>query len=379
MSTKAEYLRPEAVVEHVDITRYPEIADLVAAMGRMSFQARNLHRAVEIYDAMLSDPDCTVILCLAGSLVSAGLRRILVEAIRSRMVDVVVSTGAILVDQDFFEALGFRHYQGSPRADDEQLRQLMIDRIYDTYIDEEELRVCDHTIAEIADSLEPGVYSSREFLAAMARYLQQRGLGEDSIVRTAYECAVPLFVPAFSDCSAGFGLVLHQYRAGARHVAIDSVKDFRELTFLKIHARQTGLVMVGGGVPNRELTFLKIHARQTGLVMVGGGVPKNFAQDIVVAAEVLGVEVPMHAYAIQVTVADERDGGLSGSTLREASSWGKVSAQREQMVFAEATLALPLLFGAVYHRGSWRQRTQRRWAEALEKPEFFTLPVAQAV
>jgi deoxyhypusine synthase len=231
----------------------------------------------------------------------------------------------------------------------------MIDRIYDTYIDEEELRVCDHTIAEIADSLEPGVYSSREFLAAMARYLQQRGLGEDSIVRTAYECGVPLFVPAFSDCSAGFGLVLHQYRAGARHVAIDSVKDFR------------------------ELTFLKIHARQTGLVMVGGGVPKNFAQDIVVAAEVLGVEVPMHAYAIQVTVADERDGGLSGSTLREASSWGKVSAQREQMVFAEATLALPLLFGAVYHRGSWRQRTQRRWAEALEKPEFFTLPVAQAV
>lgn len=355
MSTKAEYLRPEAVVEHVDITRYPEIADLVAAMGRMSFQARNLHRAVEIYDAMLSDPDCTVILCLAGSLVSAGLRRILVEAIRSRMVDVVVSTGAILVDQDFFEALGFRHYQGSPRADDEQLRQLMIDRIYDTYIDEEELRVCDHTIAEIADSLEPGVYSSREFLAAMARYLQQRGLGEDSIVCTAYECGVPLFVPAFSDCSAGFGLVLHQYRAGARHVAIDSVKDFR------------------------ELTFLKIHARQTGLVMVGGGVPKNFAQDIVVAAEVLGVEVPMHAYAIQVTVADERDGGLSGSTLREASSWGKVSAQREQMVFAEATLALPLLFGAVYHRGSWRQRTQRRWAEALEKPEFFTLPVAQAV
>lgn len=339
MPHKREYLRPDAVVEHIDVTRYPDIAPLVEAMGKMAFQARNLHRAAQIYELMLRDERCTVILCLAGSLVSAGLRRVIVDAIRYRMVDVIVSTGAIIVDQDFFEALGFRHYQGSPQVDDEELHQLMIDRIYDTFIDEEELRVCDHTIAELAERLPAGVYSSREFIAAMGRYLQERGLGEDSIVRTAYEHGVPIFVPAFSDCSAGFGLVLHQTRHPERHVAIDSVKDFR------------------------ELTQLKIHAGETGLVMVGGGVPKNFAQDVVVAADILGQAVPMHKYAVQITVADERDGGLSGSTLREANSWGKVAATNEQMVFCEATIALPLLVGFVYHRGAWRQRSERRWGD----------------
>ncbi len=352
MANKSQYLRPEAVVEHIDIRRYPDIVPLVEAMGKMSFQARNLARAAAIYEKMLQDPECTIILCLAGSLVSAGLRQVVVEAIRCRMVDVIVSTGAIVVDQDFFEALGFRHYQGSPRVDDEELRELMIDRIYDTFIDEEELRVCDQTVAEIADELleksralhreaQAGQYvlSSREFLAAMGWWLSERGLGEDSVLRTAYEHGVPIFVPAFSDCSAGFGLVLHQQRHPEFHVAIDSVRDFR------------------------ELTMLKIQARQTGLVMVGGGVPKNFAQDVVVAADILGAAVPMHRYAVQITVADERDGGLSGSTLREASSWGKVAGTDEQMVFCEATIAFPLLVGYVYHRRSWEQRPARRWAE----------------
>jgi deoxyhypusine synthase len=345
MAGKSQYLSDDAVVEHLDITRYPDIAPLVEAMGRMAFQARNLYRAARIYEQMLQDESCTVILCLAGSLVSAGLKRVIVDALRFRMVDVVVSTGAIIVDQDFFEALGFRHYQGSPRVDDEELRELGIDRIYDTFISEAELRVCDHTIAEIAERLPAGVYSSREFIAAMGQYLVERGMGQDSIVRTAYELDVPIFVPAFSDCSAGFGLVLHQYRNPERHVSIDSVKDFR------------------------ELTLLKIHAGETGLVMVGGGVPKNFAQDVVVAADVLGKAVPMHKYAVQITVADERDGGLSGSTLREATSWGKVAGGQEQMVFSEATLALPLLVGYVYHRGVWRQRPLRRWSRLFAEGE----------
>jgi deoxyhypusine synthase len=94
--------------------------------------------------------------------------------------------------------------------------------------------------------------------------------------------------------------------------------------------------------------------------MIGGGVPKNFAQDIVVAAELLGQEAPMHKYAIQITVADERDGALSGSTLREASSWGKVSTTFEQMVYCEATIALPLLASYAYHKGGWKKREARK-------------------
>jgi deoxyhypusine synthase len=100
--------------------------------------------------------------------------------------------------------------------------------------------------------------------------------------------------------------------------------------------------------------------------MMGGGVPKNFAQDIVVAADILGTEAPMHKYAIQITVADVRDGALSSSTLKEASSWGKVDTTYEQMVYSEATLALPLLAGYAYHKQAYTARRERRWSRLLE-------------
>jgi deoxyhypusine synthase len=328
-------------VEGIDPTAFNAVP-LVDAMGRTAFQARNLARAGEIYDRMLGDRGCTIILCLAGSLVSAGLGRTISVLLEHDMADAVVATGANIVDQDFFEALGFRHYVGSPAADDDVLRDLHIDRIYDTFIDEDELRICDHTVAEIADDLPPRPYSSREFIREMGRWLVERGKGAGSITRLAYEKAVPIFCPAFSDSSAGFGLVYHQWQRPDRHVAIDSVQDFL------------------------ELTKIKVASRETGLVMVGGGVPKNFAQDVVVAADVLGVDAPMHKYAVQITVADERDGGLSGSTLKEASSWGKVAQGLEQMVFAEATLALPLLVSYAYHKGSWKGRAAKRLNETLD-------------
>lgn len=335
-------------IRHIDPKSFDAVP-IVEAMAHMSYQARNLARAAKIYDRMLADQDCTIILCLAGSLINAGLKLCIVDLLRYNMVDVVVATGANIVDQDFFEALGFKHYIGSPDVDDNELRELHIDRIYDTFIDEDELRICDHTVAEIADGLSPGVYSSREFVREMGRYLVERGLGEDSIVRVAYEKAIPIFIPAFSDCSAGFGLVLHQWRRPEKHVAIDSVKDFL------------------------ELTKIKIKSKETGLVMVGGGVPKNFAQDVTVAADVLGFSVPMHKYAIQITTADVRDGGLSGSTLKEASSWGKVAQGFSEMVWAEATLVFPLLVSYVYHKGTWKAREEKRLSAWLDQPT--TLPV----
>ncbi|MFN3306382.1 MAG: 1,9-bis(guanidino)-5-aza-nonane synthase [Candidatus Kapaibacteriota bacterium] len=333
---KEDYLKADRVIEHFDITNHNTVA-LLESMGKMAFQARNLHRAAKIYDMMLKDKHCTIIITLAGSLFSAGLKKIVVDLIRNNMVDVIVSTGAIIVDQDFFEALGFRHYQGTPFVDDNELRELMIDRIYDTYIDEEQLRVCDMTIAEIASKIEPRPYSSREFIIEMGKYLVENNKGEDSVVRNAYESGVPIFVPAFSDCSAGFGLVYHQFHSNGATVSIDSVKDFL------------------------ELTKIKIKAVETGIIMIGGGVPKNFTQDVVVACDILGEEAPMHKYAIQITVADERDGGLSGSTLKEASSWGKVETTFEQMVFSEATIAFPLLASYAYHKNKDSNRERRRY------------------
>ncbi len=335
MNQKKDFL--DKKVQHINIADL-NISTLIDAMQHTAFQARNLARAGQIYHQMLEDKECGVIFCLAGSLVSAGMKNIIVDLIKNRMIDAIVSTGANIVDQDFFEALGFSHYQGTPLHNDNHLRELAIDRIYDTLIDEDELRICDNTILEIANDIQPGAYSSRQFIEEMAKYLIANGKGEDSIIRQAYQHQVPIFVPAFSDCSAGFGLVMHQHQRPNAHVQIDSVKDFR------------------------ELTQLKIHSGDTGLLMMGGGVPKNFAQDIVVAAEMLQEEVSMHKYAIQVTVADERDGALSGSTLKEACSWGKVDMTYEQMVFCEATIALPLLAAYAYQKGAWKNREARHFS-----------------
>lgn len=338
MANRNDFLLKDKIVEHIDIKKH-NVIDLVDAMGKTAFQARNLNRAANIYNMMLEDKNCSVILCMAGSLFSAGLKKMVVDLIENNMVDAIVSTGAVIVDQDFFEALGAKHYQGTQFSDDNELRELMIDRIYDTYIDEEELRVCDMTIAEICNSVEPRPYSSREFIAEMGKFLVENNRGEGSVVRTAYEKGVPIFVPAFSDCSAGFGFVHHQFHNPEKHASIDSAKDFL------------------------ELTQVKIKAKETGLLMLGGGVPKNFAQDVVVAADILEIEAPMHKYAVQITVADERDGGLSGSTLREASSWGKVETTYEQMVFSEATIAAPLITGYAYHKGAWKNRSEKRFAD----------------
>lgn len=322
------------VVEHIDIKAVNAV-EMIEAMKKMSFSARDLANAADIYDRMLKEKKCAVILTLAGSTSAAGCMQVYVDLVKNNMVDVIVATGASIVDMDFFEALGFKHYQGTPFVDDKLLRSLYIDRIYDTYISEDDLQHCDKTIKKIADSLPPRPYSSREFIAEMGRYLTKNAKKKDSLVQAAYENNVPIFCPAFSDSSAGFGLVLHQIERPDNHLSIDSVKDFR------------------------ELTELKIQAGTTGLLMIGGGVPKNFAQDTVVCAEIMGHEVPMHKYAVQITVADVRDGACSSSTLKEANSWGKVDSSCEQMVYAEATTVLPLLASYAYHKGAWKSR--RKW------------------
>lgn len=323
-------------VKHVDVTSF-DATKIIESMKDMSFSSRDTARAADILNRMIKE-DVTIILTLAGSTSAGGCMKAYADMIKYNMVDAIVATGASIVDMDFFEALGFSHYKGTPYIDDSMLRNNYIDRIYDTYIDEEELQECDKTIKKIADGLEPRPYSSREFIREMGKYLEEHGKKE-SLIGLAYKHNVPIFCPAFSDSSAGFGLVLHQAENPDKHVSIDSVKDFR------------------------ELTQIKMEAGESGLFMIGGGVPKNFAQDTVVCAEILGKEVPMHKYAVQITVADVRDGACSSSTLKEASSWGKVETTYEQMVFAEATTVVPLILSYVYHKGDWKNRKRKEWTK----------------
>ncbi|MFO7614482.1 MAG: deoxyhypusine synthase [Bacteroidales bacterium] len=330
------------VVEHIDIKSF-DSTPIIDAMRKMSFTSRDTASAADILQRMINDRNCSVILTLAGSTSAGGCMQVYVDMVKHNMVDAIVATGASIVDMDFFEALGFKHYKGTPFIDDTLLRSHYIDRIYDTYIDEEELQHCDMTIGKIADSLEPRPYSSREFIYEMGKYLVEHSVKKDSLVQVCYEHDVPIFCPAFSDSSAGFGLVKHQWDNPGKHLSIDSVKDFL------------------------ELTQIKMAAKATGLFMIGGGVPKNFVQDTVICAEILGEDVPMHQYAVQITVADARDGACSSSTLKEASSWGKVDTVYEQMVYAEATSVVPLIVSYAYHRGDWKKRQKFRWSKIYQK------------
>ena len=325
-------------IEHIDITSF-DARSIVGSMSKMSFSSRELANAAQIYNSMLEDLSCSIILTIAGSTSAGGCMQIYSDLVKYNMVDVVVASGASIVDMDFFEALGFHHFRGDSKIDDSELRRIGVDRIYDTFIRENDLQFCDNIIADIADQLENRPYTSREFISLMGSYLSSGNARKTgSLVQTAFEKEVPIFCPAFTDSSAGMGLVIHQERNPKEHLTIDSVRDFR------------------------ELTEIKIQSGTTGLLMIGGGIAKNYAQDIVVCAEKLGHQSEMHKYAIQITVADVRDGACSSSTLEEASSWGKVDTNMEQMVFAEATTVLPLIASDAYHRGGWRKRIQRRFA-----------------
>ena len=325
-------------VEHIDITSF-DARKIISSMKKMSFVSRETANAANIFNEMIKDKNCTIFLTLAGSTSAAGCMHIYRDMVKYKMIDAIVATGASIIDMDFFEALGFKHYQGSQFQDDTELRKNYIDRIYDTYIDENELQMCDKTICKIADGLKPKSYTSREFIQEIGKYLKKNAKKKNSLIETAYDAKVPIFCPAFTDSSAGFGLVMHQEKNPKKHITIDSVREFR------------------------ELTEIKIRSNGSGLIMIGGGVPKNFIQDTVICAELLGKEVDMHKYAVQITVADSRDGACSSSTLKEASSWGKVNITKEQMVFAEATTVLPLIASDAYHTGHWKNRESKNFSK----------------
>jgi len=325
-------------VQQLALTPSMRVADLVEAMAGMSIQARNIGRCAQVLSALYADPGRpTVLMGLAGPLIAAGLRKVIRDLIASGAVDVLVSTGAILY-QDIYQARGFRHYRGSPQADDAELRRMRIDRVYDTYVDEDRFWETDNWIGHTTDKLAPGIYSSRQFMDFIADQLDD----DESIVVTCRRCGVPMFVPALNDSSAGIGLTEHRLRAqreGRGFVSIDSIQD------------------------NHELVQVVVHSTQTAAIYVAGGVPKNYINDSVVMGYLYGLERG-HDYAIQVTTAVAADGGLSGSTLSEARSWGKIDAQaRYAMAWVEPSVALPLLAGYVFGKRltAGRPRLELNW------------------
>ena len=309
-------------VKQIKLIETKGIVHLVNSFGNSSFEARNIGRAAKLYHNKLRT-DTSIIWSLSGSLFSAGLRQITIDAIRKNCVDALVCTGA-LFEQDMLEALGHKHYKCDVDLDDSELQDLMIDRVYDHLLDEVALRQVDLTFKEISKQMPDGNYSSREFMRYCGEWLSRAEKIEDSVMQAAFEKKIPIFIPAINDCSIGIGIALNQKeKCGA---TIDSIKDLR------------------------EIALMKSECGNSGIIVVGGGVPKNYSQDSVIMAEMLGYDVEKHNFAIQISTADMRDGGLSGSTLKEAVSWGKNDKHIEEvMVWGEATVFFPLLIGYIFN------------------------------
>jgi len=340
---KAELL--EKPILPIDVENGTSIKNLVDMYGKASIQARNIGACSSVVSEMMTDGDRpTVFLGIAGPLIAAGLRKVIRDMIKHRIVDVIVSTGAILY-QDFYQAMGFKHSVGTPDADDKVLRDLYIDRIYDTYVDEFMFWKLDCSIGNFADGLEPGNYSSRQFLKVLGESIDD----DNSILHTAAKYGVPVFAPAINDSSIGIGLTEHYHRCvqnNKKGVIIDSIRD------------------------NYELTQIVVKSPCTSAIYVAGGVPKNFINDSVVMSYIFGMDTGGHRYAIQVTTDSPHWGGLSGSTLSEATSWGKVSKKATHaMAFVEPSVSLPLIVGAALEdkKCDKRERLKFTWEAPLLK------------
>ncbi|MEJ2721709.1 MAG: deoxyhypusine synthase family protein [bacterium] len=301
--------------------------ELLRRMEKISFQGRQLARAARVWQTAL-EQDAYVLMGLAGAMTAAGMRRLVSKLIEYRYIDCLVSTGANLF-HDIYETLGTPHYMGSPEADDEELFECGLDRVYDTYADEREFEKIDRWIGEWATGqLESRPFTTREFLLELGSELDRRTGGKNSgILTTAARFNTPIYCPAIADSSIGIGLASAQ-----ENFIFDLTEDVRE----------TGSLVIG---------------RDTMVLYCGGGTPKNFIQQTEVTAKHLDGDPKGHKYAVQFITDAPHWGGLSGCTFDEAVSWGKIDPAGEKVsVFCDTTIALPIVASALLTRMKGRSR-----------------------
>ncbi len=330
-------------VQHYDVAKVRTVGDALDAFNTTSFQSRLLGRCYRIWLRMLTDPARpTIFFGLSGAMIAGGMRRVIRDLIAFHAIDVLVSTGANL-SHDLYESLGGRHYIAHHHIDDPTLREMRIDRVYDTYADDVKFTETDEFVEKIADSLEPRVYSSRELFQFMGEQVRD-DLG---ILSTASKERLPVFCPALADSSIGMALTVYRNERLKRNLPS---------------------LMYDPLLDNLEIMSLKRRWPKSGVIFIGGGTPKNYIQQIVPLAEIAGSPVPPHSYAIQVTTDDAKFGGLSGCELPESQSWGKLDPKAEQCTaHVDATIGLPLLFtGIMEHYEEWKSRGRLdvNWEEA---------------
>ena len=306
------------------------VSALLDEMSQTGFQGKKLGEVAKIWADMARAKGLTVFLGLTGSLSTTGQWKIIRWLVEKRYVDVIVSTGAN-ISEDILEALGYHYYQGTWLADDEELLRLKIDRFYDVYADELQYRKLERTIYNFANTLDAKkVYSTREFLYGFGEFLSKKGI--DSIVAAAHRAKVPMYSPGLIDSGYGVALSLLRREKG-KMIRLDQTKDMEELAQIAEKTKRTGVVYLGGGVPKDTIQLSTII--------------KSLSKG--------GEEETPHEFAIQITADSPQWGGLSGCTLEEAISWGKISSHaKKATLYADITLALPLVAHALNEKVSQR-------------------------
>jgi deoxyhypusine synthase len=310
-----------------EISTSATVDQLVAEMASTAFQGRTFGEAFEIWTRMLKKRQIVIWMGIAGAMVPAGMRKIITQLIRRRMIDVLVTTGATIY-HDAYEAIGGKHFKGTDRVDDVQLRKLRVDRMYDVYSDEKRFYRLDNEIEKNFCSLlrDHYPYSSRQITEKLGVWLSKRARDSDCISITAHEAGVPVFVPALCDSSLGFAMMFAN-RKRDRRIIVDHMRDVD------------------------ESSMITERCAMSGVVIFGGGVPKNFIQQSAVVASYATRHDRTHSYAIQVTTDTAHWGGLSGATLEEAKSWGKYSPRARMVTcHVDSTIALPILGQALADR-----------------------------
>jgi len=313
--------------EPIEVWPDKKISDLTKEMLSIGYQGRKLAEAIDIWARMLKRKNVIVWFGLAGAMIPAGMRRIISYFIKRRMIDVLVSTGANLY-HDLCESLGVKHYVGTHLIDDVKLRKFRVDRIYDVFADEEKFYRTDIWVEKkfcpiLKDNY---LYSSREILFQLGKFLNKNARDKDSIIINAFKSRIPIFCPALCDSSIGFSIMFANRRE-RRKIIVDEIKDVNE------SAR------------------VQEKARLSGVIYIGGGVPKNFIQQAAVIASYQTRHERSHSYAIQITTDMPQWGGLSGCTFEEAQSWGKESKGAKKVVcYSDATIALPIISHALSER-----------------------------
>ena len=303
------------------ITQGCSVSEMIQRMAGTSFQARNLAQGADIWSRMLQG-ERTIFLGLAGAMVPAGMRRVMTYLIENRLIDCLVSTGANLV-HDLHETLGRPHLQGDSQADDRELADSDIYRIYDTFLEEKEFDKTEEFIIDFSTTLDKDrAYTTREFFYLLGKSLSKKRKDE-GIITAAAKAGVPIYCPAIVDSVYGTALADARVK-GKSSVLFDIVKD---------------LV---------ELIRIACESSSTGIIFIGGGTPKNFIQQIELCGDLFGKELKGHEYAIQITTDAPQWGGLSGCTFDEARSWGKIRADASAVtIYSDATIALPIIVSAL--------------------------------